>query len=486
MPAPLPITPALRLHTPLLVGLTPGTGLISDAELSPSARRAVDEIDRTLPFTAVKAGVILVRRGQRTLDQALSNNGPGPLDYERFLCCLGKLERTKGCKRFLAGLDTRHDTDGRDAIAWESANSGIRIVYHVATLIAAPEAVRSPQTPLPEAPVQADRKNTPTGASRAPPRQVTGSTSDRSLPVDGGASAASARPAAAAAADSAVAAAPRLAGRSVSAGQLLPTDGAARQAKARLNHRKRHVGNDPVLVVWSQDGAGGLDIRDIKSQVAAVVILLQPAGPLLTRVTVLCRDGPVSSSGGTRFDTPAVMPFGPLGPLTGLGPLAKAFCRETRSRAQRRLIRRLRDPAGNDTSSQQPRDAAGAAAASAAAADAGADAGAAADVEKVLRECGEYASGSRLPMTVPLLASTGHWPDATSVVVVEWAVARLVRAVVMAADAAVRASATGRAHSSHAHAGVDSLCGAADRRAAVQKAVSRLYKAAASKQPSEM
>jgi len=369
--------------------------------------RSAGLVDRVPAFDAAKVGVLLVRRGQSAISEALANPAPGPPAFERFVSRLAPLVPTRGHPGFLGGLD-RHDAqDGAYARVWSPLGGGLRLVFHVATDMAPP--------PPPG----------PSDAPAAGPSPASGGPADTNGAGQGGSP--FGPPAAA-----------------------LPAVPPSPDGAALVLNRKRHIGNDAVVVVWAEDGMGGLGPGDLGSQVTRVVVLVQPAGPSLVRVSVLCTD--------------ELLPFGPLGPLLGAGSVAEAFVREARDPAQARCLDELEAPSPGSAASV-----------------AGAMGGAASARKDSPSSTGrDRAASPRL--TVPALVALGRWPGASSAVVAEWAAARLVRCVVLAADQAVRAThaaAGARKQSSGGGAGVEPLCFAAERRRQLLRVASRLRKAGA-------
>mmetsp|Transcript_24468 Transcript_24468/g.92430 ORF Transcript_24468/g.92430 Transcript_24468/m.92430 type:complete len:482 (+) Transcript_24468:132-1577(+) len=173
-------------------------------------------VDSLPSFSTVKVGVVLLRAGQTTLNEALANRGPGPSSYERLVRSLGSMVRTKRCPGFLAGLDRRDDADGTHAIVWEGLGGGTRVVFHVATMI---------QPPAP--PTTADPA-TPTGDGKGP------------IPDAGQASAPAAAPSAATPAPAAAVAATAAAAAiwAGKAGRRLRPRAVVRRFHGRRRHRR--------------------------------------------------------------------------------------------------------------------------------------------------------------------------------------------------------------------------------------------------------
>jgi hypothetical protein len=87
-------------------------------------------LDRTPCRETIKVGLLFVGSGQRFEGDILANN-QGSARYERFLRLLGDEWPLTGATFFTAGLDTRHDIDGRSALI--HCDELTEMCFHVAT-----------------------------------------------------------------------------------------------------------------------------------------------------------------------------------------------------------------------------------------------------------------------------------------------------------------------------------------------------------------
>ncbi|KPJ21450.1 GTPase-activating Rap/Ran-GAP domain-like protein 3 [Papilio machaon] len=79
-----------------------------------------------------KIGIMLMRPGQRTDDEMLSNE-KGNEKWERFISLLGDKIRLRGWNRFRGGLDVKGDMTGSHSIY--TMHQGHEIMFHVSTML---------------------------------------------------------------------------------------------------------------------------------------------------------------------------------------------------------------------------------------------------------------------------------------------------------------------------------------------------------------
>jgi hypothetical protein len=274
---------------------------VAKAPKAVTALRTMHLLDRTPAAETMKVGVVFVRPGQRTMNDALKNQGCGSVAFQQFLRRLGRFVPVKGHDRYLGGLDYLGGRDGQWTVVWDSLGEGFRMAFHVASLIAE---------------------------------------SDDSEPA----------------------------------------------SSLVLHQRKSHIGNDVVVVVWADSHWGGFSLDAVGSEVTRVIILVQPAGPGFSRVSVMVSD--------------RVLAFGPVGNSVGLGAAADGFISEGCSSIEKICVHSI---AKGETFS-----------------------------------IGVEPTAADSRMEIPSLIAAGKWQGSSSSVVPTWAVAKVVRLIARNADQALR------------------------------------------------